>query len=253
MTDKVATPVQILAANEDDDGTNYDEFTLKKEALAGILNKVPEGMLVSVVSVVGAFRTGKSFLLTLFLRYLRLRTAGMSYKDMVRGDKWLYADGEVIAEGNRNQCSGIEEFGSDFESKDLKESRGKDEGFAWRGGQDRMTTGIWMWSEPFLHYSEEAGQEVAILLMDTQGMFDNETTMNLTAQIFGISTLVSSFQIYNVQNSIGEDKMMHLALFSEYGRIALQPPIEVLTVTLVQARNKAGLSLSLSPGAMRTS
>ena len=33
MTDKVATPVQILAANEDDDSTNYDEFTLKKEAL----------------------------------------------------------------------------------------------------------------------------------------------------------------------------------------------------------------------------
>ena len=240
MTDKVATPVQILAANEDDDSTNYDEFTLKKEALAGILNKVPEGMLVSVVSVVGAFRTGKSFLLTLFLRYLRLRTAGMSYKDMVRGDKWLYADGEVIAEGNRNQCSGIEEFGSDFESKDLKESRGKDEGFAWRGGQDRMTTGIWMWSEPFLHYSEEAGQEVAILLMDTQGMFDNETTMNLTAQIFGISTLVSSFQIYNVQNSIGEDKMMHLALFSEYGRIALQPPDRGSDCNLSPSKEQGG-------------
>ena len=197
-------------------------------------------MLVSVVSVVGAFRTGKSFLLTLFLRYLRLRTAGMSYKDMVRNDKWLYADGEVIAEGNRNQCSGIEEFGSDFESKDLKESRGKDEGFAWRGGQDRMTTGIWMWSEPFLHYSEEAGQEVAILLMDTQGMFDNETTMNLTAQIFGISTLVSSFQIYNVQNSIGEDKMMHLALFSEYGRIALQPPDRGSDCNLSPSKEQGG-------------
>ena len=88
-----------------------------------------------------------------------------------------------------------------------------------------MTTGIWMWSEPFIHYSEEA-EEVAILLMDTQGMFDNETTMNLTAQIFSISTLVSSFQIYNVQNSIGEDKMMHLALFSGYGRIALEPPAD---------------------------
>ena len=35
------------------------------------------------------------------------------------------------------------------------------------------------------------GEKVAILLMDTQGMFDNETTMNLTAQIFGLSTLGS--------------------------------------------------------------
>jgi atlastin len=65
-----------------------------------------------------------------------------------------------------------------------------------------------------------------VLLMDTQGMFDNESTMTLTAQIFGISTLVSSFQIYNVQNQIGEDKLQHLALFSEYGRIALRAPTE---------------------------
>lgn len=224
MTDIRPRPVQIVAASEDEDDTNYDEFTLKKDALAGILSKVPEGMLVSVVSVVGAFRTGKSFLLTLFLRYLRQRAAGMSYKDMIKGDRWLYADGEVIVEGNRNKCGSMKETDKDTEENDKNGGRGEDEGFAWRGGQDRMTTGIWMWSEPFLHYSEEAGQEVAVLLMDTQGMFDNETTMNLTAQIFSISTLVSSFQIYNVQNSIGEDKMMHLALFSEYGRIALQPP-----------------------------
>ena len=60
--------------------------------------------------------------------------------------------------------------------------------------------------------------------MDTQGMFDNESTMTLTAQIFGLSTLVSSFQIYNVDKRIQEDNLQHLALFSEYGRMALQPP-----------------------------
>lgn len=57
------------------------------------------------------------------------------------------------------------------------------------------------------------------------GMFDNETTMTLTAQIFGLSTLVSSFQIYNVDKRIQEDNLQHLALFSEYGRMALLPQV----------------------------
>lgn len=58
------------------------------------------------------------------------------------------------------------------------------------------TSGIWMWSEPFIRTTKASGGEkLAILLMDTQGMFDNETTMTLTAQIFGLSTLVSSFQV----------------------------------------------------------
>ena len=67
--------------------------------------------------------------------------------------------------------------------------------FAWRGGQERQTTGIWMWSEPFLRYPRGSSEQVAVLLMDTQGMFDNETSMALTAQIFGLSTFVSSFQV----------------------------------------------------------
>ncbi len=73
--------------------------------------------------------------------------------------------------------------------------------FQWRAGKERTTTGIWMWSEPFIRRVAN-GEEVAVLLMDTQGMFDNETSMNLTACIFGLSTLLSSYQIYNVQNRI---------------------------------------------------
>ena len=32
--------------------------------------------------------------------------------------------------------------------------------------------------------------------------------------------MMASFQIYNVQNRIQEDNLQHLALFSEYGRLA---------------------------------
>jgi len=42
----------------------------------------------------------------------------------------------------------------------------------------------------------------------------------LTACIFGLSTLISSHQIYNVERRIQEDHLQHLALFTEYGRVA---------------------------------
>ncbi len=82
-----------------------------------------------------------------------------------------------------------------------------------------------MWSEPFIRTTKSFSG--AILVMDTQGMFDNQTSMSLTAQIFGLSTLVSAYQIYNVEKQVGDDNLQHLALFSEYGRMAYQPSAEV--------------------------
>ena len=98
--------------------------------------------------------------------------------------------------------------------------KGAESGFAWRGGRDRNTTGIWLWGEVFMRQLPDTGEEIAVLLMDTQGMFDSRLTQMLTACIFGLSTLISSHQIYNVQNRIQEDNLQHLALFTEYGRIA---------------------------------
>merc|ERR1719240_2079785 len=98
--------------------------------------------------------------------------------------------------------------------------QGADAGFSWRGGRDRNTTGIWLWGEVFMRQLPGTDEEIAVLLMDTQGMFDSRLTQMLTACIFGLSTLISSHQIYNVQNRIQEDNLQHLALFTEYGRIA---------------------------------
>ena len=202
-------PLQIIstAAISDDGVEREQEFKLEKDNLLQITSKIPKDTKIAVVSVVGAFRTGKSFLLALMLRYLKHGRPDDLSRD------WMHAEGEALAEGNRN-------YSSRAAAKAEEES--PPASFEWRGGHDRMTTGIWMWSEPFLHKSQASGDVMAILLMDTQGMFDNETTMTLTAQIFGISTLISSLQIYNIQNRISEDHLQHLALFSEYGRIAHQ-------------------------------
>ena len=49
------------------------------------------------------------------------------------------------------------------------------------------------------------GEHVALFVVDTQGLFDNETTMGLTAAIFGMSTLLSSYSIYNV-SKVSEER-----------------------------------------------
>lgn len=181
-------PHQIISIGTEDDKF---AFEFHEEKLNSIMRKIPPGWKVAVISVVGAFRTGKSFLLTWFLAYLRKLKESGSTGELVDGDKKWFETIESI----ENDC------------------------FHWRGGSERNTTGIWMWSQP--HFVKKGDDDIAILLVDSQGMFDNETTMSLTASIFGLSTLLSSYQIYNVDKRIQEDNLQQLALFSEYARLAV--------------------------------
>ena len=188
--------VQIVSIGTE---SNQYAFTYHEKALTEVLSKIqPSSCKVAVVSVVGAFRTGKSFLLSWFLRYLNYHYTSDVAKEQEQ-------------ESTTKKMLWYETF----------ESLGNDQGFQWRGGEERNTTGIWLWSEPFM-ITKSNGEKLAVLLVDTQGMFDHETTMSLTVAIFGLSTLLSSYQIYNVDKRIQEDHLQQLALFSEYGRIAMQ-------------------------------
>jgi atlastin len=94
-------------------------------------------------------------------------------------------------------------------------------GFSWRGGVERNTTGILMWSQPF-PVTLDSGEEVVILLMDTQGAFDNQSTVKDCATIFALSTMISSIEVYNLSMMIQENDLQHLHLFTEYGRLAME-------------------------------
>lgn len=179
------SPYQIVSIGSEQD--QY-AFSFHREKLQSILDQVPPEAHVAVVSVVGAFRTGKSFLLSWFLRYL------------------AYLEDKSTTTNTPTKELWYEQF----------DSLGKSSGFSWKAGSDRNTTGVWMWSKPFM-----VSPTKAVLLIDTQGMFDHETTMALTASIFGFSTLLSSLQIYNVDKRIQEDNLQQLALFSEYARMAM--------------------------------
>jgi atlastin len=189
-------------------GTESDSyaFTFHEEELNAILRRIPAGWKVCVVSVVGAFRTGKSFLLSWFLRYLEAHC--------------VQRDGTTARMGMGSQHSESDDGKKWYERvQTLNQHEGS---FDWRGGKERNTTGMWMWSDPYFLPRPSTGDQVAVLLVDTQGMFDHETTVGLTAAIFGLSTLLSSYQVYNVDKRIQEDNLQQLALFSEYGRIAFE-------------------------------
>uniref|UniRef100_A0A672HCR1 Atlastin-3-like n=1 Tax=Salarias fasciatus TaxID=181472 RepID=A0A672HCR1_SALFA len=168
--------VQIVTVSKDD-----HSFALDTEALSQIL-LAPEvrDKHVVVLSVAGAFRKGKSFLLDFMIRYM--------YR---KGDEnWLGEDDEPLT------------------------------GFSWRGGSEPETTGIQLWSDVFL-VTRSDGTEVAVLLMDTQGAFDDQSTVKDCATIFALSTMTSSVQIYNLSQNIQEDDLQQLQLFTEYGRLAM--------------------------------
>ncbi|KAG7378634.1 Alkyltransferase-like protein 1 [Phytophthora pseudosyringae] len=200
---------QIVSINEE--GTN---FALDEEALRTIFHQVPEDMKVAIFSVVGAFRTGKSFVLDLFLRYLRHASHGRMLKPDGAQDESTEVWKAWVMEGVAGSGEGKLEGNSNVE-----QTHGE-KGFSWRAGRKRNTTGIWMWETPFVRKSQ-SGEDIAVFLIDTQGMFDSETSQMLTASIFGLSTLLSSYQIYNVDKRVQEDNLQHLALFTEYGRMAL--------------------------------
>ena len=193
-------PVQIISIDEEN-----SKFKLNEDELNGVMEKVPKGMKLSVVSIVGAFRTGKSFLLDFFLKYLRLP------QTKVGREAWgnLFTSKFSKLEGNSNE-------------KVSEDAKNSDSGFSWRSGTERNTMGIWFWSKPFIRKVKATGESVAVLLVDTQGIFDSRLTQMMAASIFGLSTLLSSYQIYNVQNRLQEDHLQHLALFTEYGRATLR-------------------------------
>lgn len=170
-------PVQII------DVTKEHRFMLNEENLKSVLNHPKARMKkVCVVSVAGAFRKGKSFLLDFFLRYLS--------RGGHQGAEWLGSDDEPLT------------------------------GFHWKGGSERDTTGILMWSEPFV--VKRNNEELAVLLMDTQGAFDSQSTVRDCATVFALSLMISSVHIYNITQNLQEDDLQHLHLFTEYGKIALE-------------------------------
>eukprot|EP00039_Didymoeca_costata_P023115 m.6014 g.6014 ORF g.6014 m.6014 type:complete len:545 (+) comp3464_c0_seq1:13-1647(+) len=205
---KPVKSVKIVDTTPDGDG---NELVLLEAATKILTSKEVADKPVVVISVAGPFRLGKSFLLNFLLRYL--------YHEG-DADKWL---------------------------EDEKLSLDKDTAmFTWAHGPERNTTGIWMLEKPIIK-KLPTGKEVAILLVDTQGTFDNKTTSEKNAMIFALNALLSSHQIYNISMRIGEDQLQHMHLFTKFGQMVAenstsdtsQKPFQSLQFLIRDWQNKA--------------
>lgn len=76
-----------------------------------------------------------------------------------------------------------------------------------------------MWPEIFTH-DYENGTKVAIILLDTQGIFDSKSSIHDCTTIFALSTLLSSVQCCNIIRSVDENDLQNLRLFTEYAQLA---------------------------------
>lgn len=148
---------------------------------------------VVVFSIIGAFRGGKSFFLDYCLRFLYATYPSINNPNKIGSDEdWMGADTTPLA------------------------------GFSWRSGTNRDTTGIIIWSDVFLHTIATTGEKVAIVVMDTQGLFDNETSPADNSRIFALGTLISSVQVLNLGGLIQEDQLQYLQFATEFAKFAAQ-------------------------------
>lgn len=231
---EITKPLKILELKKD--SSEVEILTENLERIGEIL-RATGASLVSIVAVMGTYRTGKSFLLDLMMRYLKSKQVQEKTKSAgtpaVNGHAMNGHSAEAPPEETHaagEAATSVWRVGTDQKqsppgwilegnARCIAEGSRLDEtsaGFAWRPGKDKCTQGIWLWSAPFVF--EKDGRKVAVLLMDTQGAWDDTMSKAQSATIFGLTALLSSKLIYNIQNRVEEDKLENLDYITTFAQ-----------------------------------
>ncbi|MEN2495879.1 MAG: putative RING-H2 finger protein [Marteilia pararefringens] len=172
---RVARPINIISFDEDSQCFRLDQDSLSQIFKQEDVQNLP----VSVVAICGAFRKGKSFMMSIMLKYISQKYGPDNHFE--------WNDSDTLS------------------------------GFDFKSGSERTTSGVSMWSKPFI-ITRNDNRKVALLLMDTQGLFDSNTSIRECSSIFALTTLTSSKIIYNLHHQIQEDDLNNLLFFAEYGK-----------------------------------
>ncbi|CAM4580866.1 unnamed protein product [Caretta caretta] len=158
-----------------------ENLILDEEALSRCLEQGGVGDApVCLVSIIGEQRRGKSFLLNYLLRCLR------SPQD-ARDGSWMGREDEPL------------------------------EGFEWRADEERVTNGVWAWSQPF--WVPAKSGKVAVLLVDTEGSMDIESNKETSIKLSAFSMLLSSYQILNTGCRVKDPDLEYLEMFVQVAEV----------------------------------
>lgn len=83
-------------------------------------------------------------------------------------------------------------------------------GFEVRGGVEAVTQGIDLWSKPYI-IKRRDGSKMCLILMDTQGLWDKKTLNSFNCILFGLSSVLSSYAIFNQKKNMNTEQLKQLA------------------------------------------
>lgn len=176
---------------------------------------------VSIIGVMGKFRTGKSFLMDFLLR--RLRTLSkQSQKKQDNGSRYAaLQEVDATMTIQEMKTARLPEWLFDGDKDTLTGGDGEStaRGFGWRTGKKTCTSGIWVWSHPFV-FLDQDNRRIGVLLMDTQGCWDGDMDKKLSAVVYGMTSLIASKLIYNIQGLLDDTAMENLDYFTSFAEKA---------------------------------
>ena len=150
-------------------------------------------MDVAILCIMGPSRSGKSF----FLNFVRLY---LDYLESKRGKGMTRVERKASSVSSSN--SEIPEW--------INSGGERISGFDVKGGIVAVTQGIHFWSKPYI-LRRDNGKEMCLLLMDTQGLWDDKMENDFNCCIFGLSCVLSSYVIFNQKKNINSMELKRLA------------------------------------------
>ncbi|XP_035685285.1 guanylate-binding protein 2-like [Branchiostoma floridae] len=95
----------------------------------------------------------------------------------------------------------------------MNQLMGKSTGFGVGPYVRPHTMGIWMWGKP-MEMTLPSGDKLSVIFLDTEGFAANNISENYDAKIFAVSTLLSSYLIYNSVKIIDQADIDYLEVLA---------------------------------------